>query len=60
MCKIKCEDKFCIYWEDYFCTNDCIWLDTSGVCKSNMHIYLTDEFLEEQRKKTDSLLEELE
>ena len=60
MCDIRCAHKFCIYWKDWTCAKDFVWLDESGVCKCYMRIYLTDEFLEEQRKKTDSLLDELE
>lgn len=60
MCEVRCEDKFYIFWKDWSCSNTSVSLDICGVCKGGIRIELPDEFLEEQRKKTDRLLDELE
>lgn len=60
MHEVWCGNKFCVFWKDGRCSGTVVRLDACGVCRSGILIELPDSFLEEQRKKTDCLLDELE
>lgn len=60
MHEVWCNNKFCVSWKDGTCASSCVCLDICGVCKSCILVELSDEFLEEERKKTNRLLDELE
>ena len=48
---MNCENKFCIYWEDDYCTLNEISLDILGTCTSCIYVDIDDKTLKEEREK---------
>ena len=48
---MNCENKFCIYWEDDYCTINEISLDILGTCTSCIYVDIDDKTLKEEREK---------
>lgn len=49
--EILCENEFCIYQENGKCILDVIELDISGMCQSCIYINISQEELDEKKKK---------
>lgn len=48
---MKCENLFCVYYENYACLLQEIELDIMGCCKSCIYVNIPENELEKLRKK---------
>ncbi len=48
---MRCENYFCVYWEDESCTVENIYLDILGCCQTCIYVDIPEDLLEEQRQK---------
>lgn len=52
MKEINCGNYYCMYWENDTCLLDGLDLDIQGNCMNCILIELSDEVLEQERKRT--------
>lgn len=48
---MKCENKFCVYWQEDACLLDEISLDSQGCCEECVYVNVEEEIL--NKKRTD-------
>ena len=48
---MRCENKFCIYWEDNECTLEDVCIDNSGRCDDCIYVNIPEEQLKVSRKE---------
>ena len=51
MANIRCQNVYCVYFKECFCSLSAISLDVLGVCEEMMLVDLEEDFLEEKRVK---------
>lgn len=48
---MRCENRYCIYWEEESCVLDEISLDYQGQCSARILVAVDDEILERERRR---------
>lgn len=49
MCKILCNNMFCVYWSRNTCILDEVHLDALGICTQSIHVDIDEKVLENKR-----------